>query len=772
MPIIKIKNPNYVDGSGEEKWIDAAIYTNQSNEGVEEAPNNGKDYVRRDSDWVISQKIYDELGITKQRFESLLNNAYIIPTLEAVPDETTLVYVDGEYNVNFKIGDYCRVRNTDSEYGYDFFRLYDIKDGVAVWSAAETEGSGSASGETVLISLISNQSASDNSLLGASIQVYDVTAEETLSETIWQGSEIIVNVPKEHTYTVNVGAVTGYKTPATKTLDAVNGATRILNMQYDCTILTVNLTSNHSADTSKATATINYGSASQTVSSGQSIKIPYDVQVNITCSKILYYKTPTITQFTAGTATKEVSAEYITSMLNVAFTKNQTVSGTPTITVTTDGQTRSYTGNASNIPCAPDSSVTVNFGGLTYYKTPASQTFTKSLNTETKQGDYLSEKVTCILNTDDSKVVTNQVITLTCSSSSSYNKTYTCTSTSTSGDSGFVQYIPYGYTYSITANNFYSYAPLTKQSYTAETSTRPITLQYKVKNITIYCGYDKQGLSNCILKIGGVNQAASTYWNEVIVPCGTTLEASFSLNQASRAIWLYHEGLNTSVSGIGDSDIIVTAGTWSNINETIWNDVTIGYKGDSGSIPTCSLSSDLYAISYGSSTFYVNAQRHQSNKYLNDAWENAFMEKNASGFSSETRYNLDGLLTMNEQYSKVNDWCIENYGKKVLFSLTKNQINTIIRGLLINGPGRYWVENLWTPYASTLYDNRSRKNIQQTFYRTHIKDNINGGYTCYYNKYTTEVQIASFNIKTSGSTYLINYVVRYETYNNFKYVMR
>lgn len=513
MPIIKIKNPNYVDGSGEEKWIDAAIYTNQSNEGVEEAPNNGKDYVRRDSDWVISQKIYDELGITKARFESLLNNAYIIPTLGAVPDETTLVYVDGEYNVNFKIGDYCRVRNTNSEYGYDFFRLYDIKDGLAVWSAAETEGSGSAGGETVLISLISNQSASDNALLGASIQVYDVTADETLSETTWEGTEIILTVPKEHTYTVLVGEVSGYKTPSVKTLDAVNGATRILNMQYDCTILTVNFTSNHSADTSKATATISYDSVSQTVSSGQSVKIPYDAQVNITCSKILYYKTPIITQFTAGTTTKEISAEYITSMLNVAFTKNQTVGGTPTISVVTDEQTRSFTGNASNIPCAPDSSVTVNFGGLTYYKTPASQTFTKSLNTETKQGDYLSEKVTCVLSTDDSKVVTNQVITLTCSSSSSYSKTYTCTSTSTSGDSGFVQYIPYGYRYSITANNYFSYATISAQTYTANTANRTINLQYIYTTYTlkISLGTDADGDDSYTITTNGTSRSYDGY---------------------------------------------------------------------------------------------------------------------------------------------------------------------------------------------------------------------------------------------------------------------
>lgn len=491
MPIIKIKNPNYVDGGGEEKWIDAAIYTNQSNEGVEEAPNNGKDYVRRDSDWVISQKIYDELGITKARFESLLNNAYIIPTLGAVPDETTLVYVDGEYNVNFKIGDYCRVRNTDSEYGYDFFRLYDIKDGVAVWSAAETEGSGSASGETVLISLISNQSASDNALLGASIQVYDVNDDKNLVETTWQGTEVMVSVPKGHMYTVSVGEVIGYRTPAVKSLEAVNGATRMLNMQYDTTILTVNFTQNHTANVSNCTATITYGSTSTTIKKGQSVKVPYDSSVSIVCSKLQYYKTPTVDTFIAGSTTKEFNLEYITSFLVVNYTKNQSIGGAPTIQIVTEGVTRTY---SANMICAPGEQVTIKFGGITYYKTPANITFTKGVGTETKQGDYLSEKVTVSLSTNDSKAVTGQVITVAngarpygtfqpgisgyYSHSSSIYQTYTCTSTATSGDSGLSFYIPYGQVYHVHVPPCYSYALLETQQFTAGTTNRNITFQY------------------------------------------------------------------------------------------------------------------------------------------------------------------------------------------------------------------------------------------------------------------------------------------------------
>jgi hypothetical protein len=135
--------------------------------------------------------------------------------------------------------------------------------------------------------------------------------------------------------------------------------------------------------------------------------------------------------------------------------------------------------------CTPGEQVTINFGSITYYKTPAAITFTKGVGTETKQGNYLSEKVTCVLSTNDSKVVTNQVITLTCSSSSSYNKTYTCTSTSTSGDSGFVQYIPYGYRYTISVSDKYSYNTPSSQTYTANTTTRNTTFQYVFATYTV-----------------------------------------------------------------------------------------------------------------------------------------------------------------------------------------------------------------------------------------------------------------------------------------------
>lgn len=632
MPIIKIKNPNYVDGGGEEKWIDAAIYTNQSNEGVEEAPNNGKDYVRRDSDWVISQKIYDELGITKQRFESLLNNAYIIPTLGAVPDETTLVYVDGEYNVNFKIGDYCRVRNTDSEYGYDFFRLYDIKDGLAVWSASETEGSGSAGGETVLISLISNQSASDNALLGASIQVYDVTADQALSGTTWQGSEIIVNVPKEHTYTVNVGAVTGYKTPATKTLDAVNGATRILNMQYDCTMLTINFSSNHNANVSSAKATVSYGSTSTTVTNGQSIKVPYDSQVSISGNtKIQYYKTPETTTFTAGSTTKEVTLEYITSYLIVNYTKNQSVGGTPSISVVTEGQTRSY---SANMICTPGEQVTINFGDITYYKTPAAITFTKGVGTETKQGDYLSEKVVVTLNTDNSKVVTNQVITLTCSSNSSYHKAYTCTSTSTAGDSGFVQYIPYGYSYSITANTYYSYT-ISSISYTAGIATRNATLTYITTNYSVSITLGSSNL--CKVVLDGVAYTKSV---NRTVPANCTL----SINKTnSNLAWACKYNSSTTLP----SDIYHNNTNWTDINMNVTSDIQMVIQSEKlGSESDITKISD-YQLQIGSYTImYTGYEIYDST--LVTTWVNNQIGQGIDGNADELCHRFQSAFSIDQ----------------------------------------------------------------------------------------------------------------------------
>ena len=661
MPKIKVKNPNYTETNGEEKWIDAAIYTGLANEGVEDAPNNGKDYVRRDSDWVISKKIYEELGITKDRFEALLNNVYNVPTLYNAPNENTLQYVDGEYTTDFKIGDYCRVRNTNNEYGYSFFRLYDIKDGLAVWSTEDISVDEIVSGETVLVSLISNQSSNDVSLIGATIQIYDVTADQVLKEEVWRGTELMLTVPTGHTYSIKVGDVNGYRTPKLKSYDSVDGAVRVITMQYDTTILSINFTSNYNANTASAVATVNYGNVVTTITSGQTVKIPYDVNVSVVCSKIPYYKTPIFETFTAGTSLKELNGQYLTSYLNVNYTKNQTVDGgTPVINIITEGTTRVY---SPNIICAPGEQVTINFGTINYYKTPTDIVFTKAEGNENKTAEYLSEKVNVTLNTDNSKVVTGQVITLTCSSNSAYNGTYTCTSTATTGDSGYSFYIPYGYSYKVAANNFYSYAPSLSASYTAGTATRNITLQYTTKNINVYIKgvypYGGSRFANYSFKVGSTEYNSDS-WKTANVPCGTTLKIDITTNGNTPGsssnydgiAWIYAKGDKTSNLG----SIVMNNREWKNLDTTIWEDTTIGIWGYVKPNTATVSGNELKVYDNNSSSYYsyyllndvsgVSALSSSWESIIRDSYSQvSYLDQCSNGFQDWSTYAAQSLCS-------------------------------------------------------------------------------------------------------------------------------
>lgn len=77
------------------------------------------------------------LGITGNRFSTLLERQYIVPTLDTPPDETISSWQDGEYTVEFRIGELCRVW-TDNK--WIFYRLENVQDGKYEWIEANTCG--------------------------------------------------------------------------------------------------------------------------------------------------------------------------------------------------------------------------------------------------------------------------------------------------------------------------------------------------------------------------------------------------------------------------------------------------------------------------------------------------------------------------------------------------------------------------------------------------------------------------------------------------------
>ena len=70
-----------------------------------------------------------------ERVNELLSRQFIVPTLNEVPSSSTLTWIDGDYEVEFRIGELVRVPNGDD---YSFFRLKDVTNDGAVWMNATT----------------------------------------------------------------------------------------------------------------------------------------------------------------------------------------------------------------------------------------------------------------------------------------------------------------------------------------------------------------------------------------------------------------------------------------------------------------------------------------------------------------------------------------------------------------------------------------------------------------------------------------------------------
>lgn len=70
---------------------------------------------------------------TGERVNELLSRQFIVPTLSTAPTSSTLKWEDGEYDVYFRVGEMCRVRQDDE---WVFYRLDDIANGKALWSNA------------------------------------------------------------------------------------------------------------------------------------------------------------------------------------------------------------------------------------------------------------------------------------------------------------------------------------------------------------------------------------------------------------------------------------------------------------------------------------------------------------------------------------------------------------------------------------------------------------------------------------------------------------
>ena len=238
-------------------WIDTSDNTTAT--FIEEAPIDGKRYVRKNGTWVAT-----------------LNEVYIG---ETEPTNGEIVWINPDTNE---------------------MKYFNGTQWVTVSGKAILE-------ETLIINLVSNQTDLDSNLNGVIVNVryLDVDHKQT-----WAGEALSFKIPNGTEYTIEYGDITDsegnkiYATPTVETYTAVGNETRTLSKYYNSEKLTVNV----SGLTSGFTITVN--GQSQTATSG-TYYIAYGTAYTVSASSVKGY-TATVSEssITANSKTRTVTVTY------------------------------------------------------------------------------------------------------------------------------------------------------------------------------------------------------------------------------------------------------------------------------------------------------------------------------------------------------------------------------------------------------------------------------------------------------------------------------
>lgn len=379
---------------GQEIWID--LSEDSTVFAVEEAPKDGKQYVRENGKWV-------EIPITDlSNYLAKDNTEEYTPTSNYNP--ATKKYVDDNKGVEEAPNDgKAYIRKNESWVEHQEQEVYvgttepsidcDIwinpEDGTMKYKKEDGSWEEIAGGggigeitETVKVNLTSNQSNPNSDLTGVEITVKYLGLTKKAN---WEGSELTFNIPHSTEYTIKAAAVEGYSTPADQSFTAVMGETRNVSVVYNTTIVTVNKAYNQTSGLgASCTAVVKYDSTQKTLSfnnadTSKTIKIPTGKSYTITFSAVEGYKTPEVISQQASGASQSVTGTYKAEVVTITVTTSDSTSANgQKVTVTISNTPTEYTWNGEAIVLKVpfDSSYSVAADQKANYSTPSTQSYT------------------------------------------------------------------------------------------------------------------------------------------------------------------------------------------------------------------------------------------------------------------------------------------------------------------------------------------------------------------------------------------------------------
>lgn len=404
--------------------------------------------------------------------------------LSAEPTESTTTHTVNGVSVAYQIGELVRVPDSESETGYKFYQLHAITDDKAIWAALGTGSGGNVDlTETVTISLGSNQSSGDSSLIGTRILIEDITNDPAaaLLDTTWQGTPIIYKVTSATLYRVTFGDVEGYQTPNAVQYTAQLSSARNINATYNTCVVGITISGLENGAT--AQATVAYSGKSFKVSSGGTIKVPHGTQTSVSVPTIACHITPSAQSFTPDATSKSLSFAYIASKVLVSVLSNQTSDDTIATTKATVsyGSTSVQASNGFVVYIPHDQTVTVTYPAVTGYKTPSAVTINNTSGGQaTASGTYKTEIVTVAVTSEDASSVAGQQITIN-GNVFTLDSTGVCTSK-----------VPFDVQYSVSVDAKSGYTSPSTQTFTASQTSRAVSMIYETIKLGVFI-QDKSG---------------------------------------------------------------------------------------------------------------------------------------------------------------------------------------------------------------------------------------------------------------------------------------
>lgn len=292
----------------------------------------------------------------------------------------------------------------------------------------------------------------------------------------WEGSDGVtigdgetIGIPTGKVITITFPKVEGYKTPAQITFTNESGISE-QTATYETCILTVTITGLISESVE---ATVTYWEASKNLQSGDSMKIPYGEQITVSCPEVSSYARPNDKVFTANTTTKIVEMKYVQSALEVTIDSNQSdksdIAGIKANVSWSGGSGEIGNGEMLALPVGVE--VTISFPEIEGYKKPDNIVFTHNGGLSSKSGLYKTEVVTVTLSTYDSASVNGQNVTI---NGQQYPYSVPVSAK-----------IPFGTTYSVSADAKEGYSQPQEQQFTANQVSRSVSLVYQKVSASI-----------------------------------------------------------------------------------------------------------------------------------------------------------------------------------------------------------------------------------------------------------------------------------------------